>query len=75
MHKTVNHKRHFVDPVTGATTNHIESLWQKAKMPHKARYGTHRSTLNSHMISFVWRQNFKNNLRQFIDDINELYVF
>ena len=30
----VNHFN-FVDPNTGATTNHIESTWQKAKQKHK----------------------------------------
>ena len=28
---TVNHTYNFVDPITGACTNHIESVWQKAK--------------------------------------------
>uniref|UniRef100_A0A914C0F1 ATP-dependent DNA helicase n=1 Tax=Acrobeloides nanus TaxID=290746 RepID=A0A914C0F1_9BILA len=32
----------FVDPETGATTNHVESEWQKFKMENKKRYGTHQ---------------------------------
>ena len=28
-HLTVNHRHNFVDPITGATTNHIESMWYK----------------------------------------------
>jgi hypothetical protein len=28
-HLTVNHKYNFVDPRTNATTNHVESVWQK----------------------------------------------
>ena len=28
---TVNHTYNFVDPITGTCTNHIESVWQKAK--------------------------------------------
>ena len=35
QHLTVNHTYNFVDPITGAYTNHIESVWQKAKQKHK----------------------------------------
>ena len=38
QHLTVNHSLNFVDPTTGACTNHIESVWQKAKQKHKQRY-------------------------------------
>ena len=58
-HLTVNHSLNFVDHKTGACTNHIESTWQKAKQKHKARYGTHRSSLDTYLSEFMWRKMFK----------------
>jgi len=31
QHKTVDHSKNFKDPITGAHTNNIESLWSKIK--------------------------------------------
>jgi hypothetical protein len=61
-HLVVNHFENFVDSTSGAKTNHIENMWQKLKGPHKARYGTHRSTLHSHMVEFMCRARLKNHL-------------
>ena len=58
QHLTVNHSIHFVDPITHATTNHVESVWQKAKEKNKRRFGTHREMLNSYLVEFLWRQRF-----------------
>jgi transposase-like protein len=57
-HLTVNHSQNFVDPESGATTNNIESVWQKLKLAHKKRYGTHRSVLSSYMFEFMWRYKY-----------------
>jgi hypothetical protein len=72
-HLTVNHSLHFVDPVSFATTNHVESTWQKMKQKHKERYGTARKTLACHMCGFMWRQRFGKSLNDFISHINEQY--
>eukprot|EP00111_Clytia_hemisphaerica_P022721 TCONS_00066845-protein len=39
QHNTVNHTYHFVDPVTGAHTQHIESFWNRFKLKLKAMKG------------------------------------
>ncbi|VDK49657.1 unnamed protein product, partial [Anisakis simplex] len=57
-HLTVNHSLNFVDPVTSACTNHIESLWQKFKQAHRTRFGTHRTLLPAYIEEFVWRKKF-----------------
>jgi transposase-like protein len=71
-HFTVNHSRNFVDPRTGVTTNHIESMWQKLKQSHKQRFGTHRSMLNSHLASFLRKQRFGKSLKEMIEHIKEI---
>ncbi|KCZ78813.1 hypothetical protein H311_00148 [Anncaliia algerae PRA109] len=50
-HLTVNHSQ-FFDRIRGATTNHIESMWQKLKQISKAHYSTARTTLDSHILKF-----------------------
>lgn len=73
-HLTVNHSQHFVDPITGACTNHIESTWQKAKQKHKQRYGTHQSLLDTYLAEFMWRKLFPvNAFHHFLEQVRELY--
>ena len=42
QHLTVNHKLHFIDLLSGACTNTIESLWQKFKGGHRSGMGLYR---------------------------------
>lgn len=73
-HMTFNHTLNFVDPVTHATTNHIESIWQKAKQAHKRRYGTHRNLLSTYMAEFMWRRKFPEKaFEQLLVDIRQQY--
>ena len=46
-HETVNHRRHFVDPTTGAHTQAIESYWARAKAKLKRMMGTTKEMLPS----------------------------
>lgn len=74
-HFDVNHSENFVDPVTGAHTNTIESTWQKFKSRHKQEYGTARSLLASYVSQFLWRKQFAgvDSLYHLWSQIAELY--
>lgn len=58
-HLVVNHSENYVDPDTGACTNHIESEWQKLKMENKKRYGTQSTVFESYFSEYIWRKMFK----------------
>ena len=60
QHLTVNYRLHFIDPVTHATTNHVESMWCRAKLRNKKECGTHRTLLDLYLVEFMWRQKFGN---------------
>ena len=59
QHNTVNHSLTFVDPVTGAHTQNVESHWRHAKQRSKTQYGTHRTMVDSYMCEWMWRQRNK----------------
>ncbi len=56
QHKTVNHSLNFVDPVTMAHTNGIESVWCSGKTQFKTMRGVSRKYLNSYLTEFMWRR-------------------
>jgi hypothetical protein len=58
-HLTVNHSINFVDPVTGAHTQSIESKWQKFKHKIKKFYGLNQiENYNDYLKEFMWREAF-----------------
>ena len=74
QHLTVNHRIQFVNPATGATTNHVESMWCRAKQRNKRECGTHRALLDSYMIEFMWRLRFgEDPLENLVACIREVY--
>ena len=74
QHLTVNHSINFVEPVTHATTNHVELVWQKAKEKNKCRFGTHRQMLDNYLAEFLWHQRFGNNpFHHFVEHVRLVY--
>lgn len=65
----------FGDPKTKPSTTAIELTWQKFKQGHKARHGTHRSSLLSYIHQFVWKKQFGggNGLYNLWKQIADLY--
>ena len=72
-HLTVNHSINFVDPNTGACTNHIENYWQHAKQRNKREYGTARTQLDSYLIEYMWRARYHKNMQTFIEHVRAVY--
>ena len=51
-HETVNHSLHFVDPVTGIHTQHIN----RVKIKMKKMKGCHAEHLPGYLDEFMWRE-------------------
>jgi transposase-like protein len=60
-HKTVNHSRHFKDPITLTHTNGIEGRWSgiKRKIPIRNR---NVNSVESHILGYIWRHQNKGKL-------------
>ena len=60
QHDVVNHQYNFVDLNTGVTTNHVETMWQLAKVKFKSMFGpTNRDMVPDFLTEFMWNQRFK----------------
>jgi len=57
-HRTVNHSQNFVNPITGAHTNNVESYWKRAKAVFKRMNGTSKDMVPSYLDEFMWRERF-----------------
>jgi transposase-like protein len=69
QHVWVNHTMNFVDPITGACTNHVEGFWKNAKQKNKAMSGTTAELLPSYLDEFQWRQMYGKKTSQVFDNI------
>ena len=73
-HLTVNYALNFVDPNTGACTNHVKCYWKNAKMNNKREGGTARTLLDSYLIEYMWRNQFGGNpLQTLFQQVREAY--
>ena len=57
-HQTVNHYVTFVDNMTGAHTQNIESYWNCVKLKLKKMKGCHSHQIPSYLDEFMWRERF-----------------
>lgn len=74
LHLRVNHSLNFVDPTSGACTNHVERMWGMAKQRNKRECGTARTVLDSYLIEFMWRMKFKENVfEKFVEHVKIVY--
>ena len=78
QHDMVNHRYNFVDPVTGAHTQHVESYWNRIKTWLKPKKGVIRANLQSYLNEFIWKDNHArigNNPDRCFDEILVLISF
>ncbi len=60
-HQSVNHSINFVDPVTGAHTQNIESTWSQVKkmMRKQGVDNTSEELFQTYLPEYLWRRKFK----------------
>ena len=57
IHLTVNHSTNFVDPITSAHTQRIESMWAAAKLWRRTHGYKSRDALQEYLHEFCYRYN------------------
>ena len=56
VHRTVVHRDHFVDPLTGIHTQEVESAWSKLKYHVKREKGIRHPYIQDFLNEEMWRQ-------------------
>jgi len=69
IHKTVNHSEHFIDSITGAKTQTIETLWRHVKNKYNIKTRGATNILPSQLQEEWWRSLQKPN-----EDLFELFL-
>ena len=57
-HLTVNHSLHFVDPLTSAHTQGVESMWSSCKRMMQEERTMHSKLFDTYLPEFMWRRKF-----------------
>ena len=60
IHRYVVHEHHYVNPLNGVHSNHIENLWSNMKAILKQICGSQGVMLDSHLDEFMYRYSRKN---------------
>ena len=58
VHLTVSHSLHFVDPVTGAHTQGVESMWSSCKRMMREERAMNSLLFDTYLPEFMWRRKF-----------------
>ena len=66
---SVNHSLHFIDPVTGVHTQHVEGYWSGAKGKLKRMHGTSDDLLLSYLDEYMWREQHGRTITRAFDNI------
>lgn len=65
VHRTVNHKNNFVNPVNSVHTQMIENVWKYLKRWLRTRNVTRREYYNLYVHEWCFRRNLAQNLNSF----------
>ena len=71
---TVNHSKHFVDPITQVLTNTVEVSWGVVKKRMRRGQTTNPVLLETHLIESCWRRRFKDDIfNNIVTAIRKMY--
>jgi ISXO2-like transposase domain len=75
-YRFVNHRVNYVDPITGAHTQNIESYWAKQKLKIKKMKGIPRKYVQEYLYEFMWHDRFDgdNKFEKILEHIRRYYT-
>ena len=71
-HQTVNHKVNFINPITGAHTQNVESYNNKLKYRIKEMRGIKKELIDDYLLEFNYRERFTNVYLSFLKEMKIL---
>ena len=73
-HYSVNHSKHFVDPITRAHTQRIEGFWKQVRKEAIPSTGIPIYYLRSYLASFLYRRKIGGDLKHFLEDLKKTKI-